>query len=176
MAKPSKKLKVNKPAEDPKAIDPEKQTVSESMHRTSETAMDDPPLEEPPVTMDTMDVDPENAKPPSPAQPAQETEDVIVTGTAYAAPGNPTVLSKHNAKEEFSAADKGKWKLDLEDYAQFNTQELHAGYLNRLYTSRDFEAGLVKLMKERFEVNTIIFSIYLCQPPSLLDMIELNIL
>ena len=66
----------------------------------------------------------------------------------------PTVLSKHSAKEEFSAAEKGKWKLDLQSYAQFNAHEIHAGYLNRLHTSRDFEAGLVNLMKERFEVST----------------------
>ena len=96
MAKPSKRLKVNKPAEDPKVADPEKQTMSESLHQTSEAAMDDPPPEEHHVTMDSMNVDPENAKPPSPAQPAQEPEEVIVTGTAYTAPGNPTVLSKHN--------------------------------------------------------------------------------
>src|SRR4051812_16020422 len=103
--------------------------------------------------MDPMNVDPENAKPPSPTQLAQETEDVIVTGTACTAPGNPTILSQHIAKEEFSAADKGKWRLDLESYAQFNAQELHAGYLNRLHTSRYFEAGLVNLMKDRFEVS-----------------------
>ena len=43
--------------------------------------------------------------------------------------------------------------LDLESYAQFNAHEIHAGYLNRLHTSRDFEAGLVNLMKERFGVT-----------------------
>ena len=69
MAKPSKKLKVNKPVEDPKTADPEKQTISESLHQTSEEAMDDPPPEEHHVTMDSMNVDPENAKPPSHAQP-----------------------------------------------------------------------------------------------------------
>lgn len=152
MARPSKKLKVHKPAEDPKVTEPEKQTAS-FLHQTSEASMDDPPPEEHHATMDSMNVEPENAKPPSPAQPAQEIEDVIVTGTAYAAPGNPTVLSKHSAKEEISTVDKGKWKLDLEGYAKFNAQELHAGYLNRLHTSRDFEAGLVKLMKDRFEAE-----------------------
>ena len=101
MAKPNKKLKVNKPAEDPKVADPEKQTMSESLHQISEVAMDDPPLEEHHVTMDSMDVNPAHAKPLSPAQPAEEAEDVIVTGTTYTEPGNPTVLSKH----------KGKWKL-----------------------------------------------------------------
>ena len=127
--------------------------MSESLHQTFEATMDDPLPEEHRVTTDPMNIDPENAKPPSPAQPAQETEDIIVTGMAYTAPGNPTVLSKQSAEEEFSAVDKGKWKLDLENYAQFNAQELHAGYLNCLHTSHDFEAGLVNLMKDRFEVN-----------------------
>ena len=125
--------------------------LSEASHETPEAVADDPPPEEHNVTMDSMDVNPTNAKPSSPIKPA---EDVIVTGVGYAEPGNPTVLAKHSAKEEFAAVDKGKWKLDLESYAQFNAHEIHAGYLNRLHTSRDFEVGLVNLMKERLEVNT----------------------
>ena len=70
MAKPSKKHKIDKPAEDPKTADLEKHTTPESLHQVSEAAMDDPPPEEHPVTKDAMDVDPENDKPPSPAQPA----------------------------------------------------------------------------------------------------------
>ena len=56
--------------------------MSESLPQTSKAAMDDPPPEEHLVTMDPMNVDRENANPHSPAQPAQETEDVIVTGMA----------------------------------------------------------------------------------------------
>ena len=101
-----------------------------------------------------MDVEAVISKPPSPAKPIEEkTDDVVVTGFGYTAPGNPTVLSNHSAKEEISADDKGQWKVDLESYAQFSAQDIHSGYLNRLYTSRDFEAGLVNLMKERYEVN-----------------------
>jgi hypothetical protein len=48
---------------------------------------------------------------------------------------------------------KGKWNTDLSTYAHLNAQDIHSGYLNRLYTSRDFEAGLVNLMKERYEVT-----------------------
>mgnify|MGYP005813978909 CR=1 FL=1 len=70
-------------------------------------------------------------------------------------PGNPIALSKHNAKEEFSAMDKGKWKANLSSYAHLNAQDIHSGFLNRLYTSRAYEAGLVGLMKERYEVNTV---------------------
>ena len=104
--------------------------------------------------MDPMSIDPRGAKPPSPVKPVEEAEDVVVTSTNYNEPGNPTVLAKHSAKEEFLASEKSKWKLDLESYAQFNAHEIHAGYLNRLHTSLDFEAGLVNLMKERFEVST----------------------
>ena len=88
------------------------------------------------------------------------------------------MLAKHTAKEEFSAAEKGKWKFDLESYAQFNAQEIHAGYLNRFHTSRDIEAGLVNLMKGRFEVrsNKAFSYKYICQPPSLLNIEEWNIL
>ena len=68
-----------------------------------------------------MDIEPSISKLPSPIKPAEEkTDDVVVTGFGFTAPGQPTVLSKHNAKEEFSSIDKGKWKVDLESYAQFN--------------------------------------------------------
>ena len=70
MAKPSKKQKIDKPAEEPKTVDPEKHATSETLHQVSETAMDDPPPEHP-ITADPINVDPEPAKLPSPAQPAQ---------------------------------------------------------------------------------------------------------
>ena len=106
-----------------------------------------------------MGVDPSSAKPPSPIKPAEEApsqqtaEDVIITGTGFEEPENPTILAKHSAKEEVLAADKRKWKLDLESYAGFSASDIHVGYLSRLHTSRDMKAGLVNLMKERFEVN-----------------------
>ncbi len=97
-----------------------------------------------------VDVELDISKPPSPINPAKEkTDEVVVTGFGFTAPGQPTMLSKHNAKEEISAEDTGKWKADLESYTHLSAQDLHSCYLNRLYTSRDFEAGLVNLMKER---------------------------
>ena len=51
--------------------------------------------------------------------------------------------------------DKGKWKTYLSSYVHLNAQELHSRYLNRLYTSRDYEVGLVNLMKELYEVISI---------------------
>ena len=90
-------------------------------------------------------------KPPSPAKTTDD--DVVVTGLGFSSPGRPVALSKHSAKEESSAVDKGKWKSELSNYTNLSAEDLHSGFLNRLYTSRNFEAGLVGLMKERYEVN-----------------------
>ena len=100
------------------------------------------------------------ANPPSPARgasnppspPRNDDDDVVITGTAHTSPGNPVILAKHTAKEEFAAMGKGKGKTDLSNFVNLSAEELHSGYLNRLYTSRDLEAGLVNLMKERYEV------------------------
>ena len=118
----------------------------------------DPPPQDHETLAEHMEVDPtiHADKPPSPIKAADDkTDNVVVTGFGYTTPGNPTALSKHSAKEEISAVDKGKWKVDLESYAHLSAQDIHSGFLNRLYTSRDYEAGLVNMMKERYEVNAV---------------------
>ena len=77
---------------------------------------------------------------------------MTITGMAHTAPGASTVLAKHGTKEESPSLDKGKAKLDPEIYSALSASDIHAGYLNLLHTSRDLEAGLVTLMKERYEV------------------------
>ena len=84
-------------------------------------------------------------------------DDVVITGIGHSEPGNPVALSKHTVKEDFSAMNKGKWDVDLETYAALSAQDLHSGYLNRLYTSRDCEAGMVKMMRDKFEVTSLCF-------------------
>ena len=83
----------------------------------------------------------------------------MITGTGHTTPGNPVALSKHTAKDELCEIGKGKWNADLSNYAHLNVQDLHSGFLNRLYTSRDYEAGLVNMMKERYEVTFISVSL-----------------
>ena len=164
-AKPSKKASLTKPADDINLSEPEKQPESPHPQQTAEATIDNSPPEDREASMDHVDVEPTTSKPPSPIKPAEEkTNDVVVTGFGFTAPGQPTALSKHNTKEEISADDKGKWKVDLESYAQFSTQDIHSGYLNHLYTSRDFEAGLVNLMKERYEVIQSPFSFIITCP------------
>ena len=151
---------MNKPAEDP--IQDETEKSPESSHPDVENTPDDPPLLNQETEAAHMDIDPmsHDDNPPSPTKGADD--DVVVTGIGYTSPGNPTALSKHSAKDELSAMDKGKWKTDLSSYAHLNAQDIHSGFLNRLYTSRDYEAGLVGLMKERYEVTINPFCINIC--------------
>ena len=100
------------------------------------------------VIVDPMSVNPSSAKPPSPIRPADEApsqqtaEDVIIIGTGYTEPGNPTVLAKHSAKEEL--IQKSKAKFDVANYSHLGVSELYSGYLNQLHTGRALEADLVK--------------------------------
>ena len=84
-------------------------------------------------------------------------DDIVITGVGCFEPGNPVALAKHTVKEDFSAMNKGKWDVDLETYAAMSAQDVHSGYLNQLYTSRDCEAGLVKIMRDKYEVTSLRF-------------------
>ena len=116
----------------------------EQSNPNTEAILDDPPLQDHEILVEHMEVYPmiHADKLPSPIKAVDDkTDDVVVTGIGYTTPGNPTALSKHSAKEEISVVDKGKWKVDLESYAQ----DIHSGFLNRLYTSRDYEASLLNI-------------------------------
>ena len=93
-------------------------------------------------------------------------DDVVITGVGRFEPGNPVTLTKHTIKEDFSTLNKGKWDVELETYAALSAQDLHSGYLNRLYTSRDCEAGLVKMMRDKFEVTYFFTYCHCINPPS----------
>ncbi len=102
-------------------------------------------------------------KPTAPVQTGGTKDDeVVITGTGHNEPSNPVALSKHSAKEEFAAFGKGKWNADLTAYAALNSQGIHFGYLNWLYTSRDYEAGLVNMMKDKYEVTSICSFLLVC--------------
>ena len=89
-------------------------------------------------------------------------DEVVITGTGHTEPSNPVASSKHSAKEEFASFGKGKWNTDLTAYAALNAQDIHSGYLNWLYTSRDYEAGLVNMMKDKYEVTSICSFLLVC--------------
>ena len=174
-AKPSKKARVANPPEEPIAKEeerrgePEQTGEPEGLH--PETTFDDSPLDgqhtDEPIDAEPASPDAELTE-PNWANPMKDTEipsssaqnpegqgdDVIITGAGHSSPGHPVILAQHSAKEEQIARDKGKWSSDLSNYAHLNADELHSGFLNRLHSNRDYEAGLVNLMKERYEVNS----------------------
>ena len=147
------------PEKTPEAIDPEANAVIDNPEpQATDTLVE--PVENNPTSQsaDPLSpiVDPSSPakasdKPPSPGKTTND--DVVVTGLGFSSPGHPVALSKHSAKEDISAMNKGKWKSELSNYTNLGAEDLNSGFLNRLYTSRDFEAGLVGLMKERYEVN-----------------------
>ena len=159
-ARPSKKAKLNKPADDDMIAGPEK--TLEPSEPNIDDILDDPPAQDHDTFVEQVEIDSvtHDDKPPTPTKATNDkTDDVVVTSISYTALGNPTALSKHRAKEEFSTIDKGKWKVDLESYAHLSAQDIHSGFLNRLYTSRDYEAKLLNMMKERYKVNAADFCI-----------------
>ena len=148
--------------------DPDQTREPEGPH--PEATSDEPPLQdrntdEPaeadPAIPGTEPAAPNRASPVKDAEiptsstknPEGQGDDVIITGTGHSSPGHPVILAQHSAKEEQIARDKGKWSSDLSNYAHLNADELHSGFLNRLHSNRDYEASLVNLMKERYEVN-----------------------
>ena len=182
MPKPSKKAKLDKlaventtsePAEDPEAANPleENNEVPHDdpspMDREDLAAPGDDPMENPaepasPIRTSPARVSPAPASPvhnhpataADPPRPtAAPTDDVEITGIGFTTPAEPVILARHTAKEEVLQKDKGKWSTDMSSYAPLSAQELHSGYLNRLFANRDHEAGLVNLMKEKYEVT-----------------------
>jgi len=136
--RPSKKAKLNKPADDNPAIEPER--TPDPFEPNDDAILDDPPPQDHEIEVEHMEVDLmiHDDKPPSPTKVVDDkTDDVIVTSDSYTAPGNPTALSKHSAKEEFSDVDKGNWKADLESYAHLSAQDIHSGILNHLYMMKE---------------------------------------
>ena len=89
----------------------------------------------------------------------------MFTGATYVAPAEPTVLAKHTAKTEKVTQEKGNLNADISSLSSLSPQDIYSGYLNRLHSSRDYEASLVNLMREKYEVNfpvlTLLFSTYL---------------
>ena len=174
-ARPSKKARVNKPSDDHVVVELER--IPEPKGTNANAMCDDPPPQDHDFVAEQVEVhatghadkqtslvhtddklsSPAKAtdKSSTPVKAADDKEnDIMITGVGHTTPGNPIALSKHSAKEELSAMGKGKWSTDLSSYAHLNAQELHSDFLNRLYTNCEYEAGLVNLMKERYEVST----------------------
>ena len=180
--RPSKKARLDKAAEEDAVLEPGKTPDLEAA--IPKDIPNDPPQQDDdliaeerptdasgPVNQPTGSIRIERSTGPAkptnkPTAPVQtggtQDDEVVITGTGHTEPSNPVALSKHSAKEELAAFGKGKWNADLTTYAALNAQDIHSGYLNRLYTSRDYEAGLVNMMKDKYEVTSICSFLLVC--------------
>ena len=102
------------------------------------------------------------AAPIIPPQPTLQTpktptaECVTLTGAGYRSPSH--VLTRHSGAAKEDSPDR----IDFEfpSLEKMSTDDLHAGYLNRLNTSHNMERKLVGLMKSKFEVLLFPLSLY----------------
>lgn len=103
---------------------------------------------------------PSPVREPSPKTAAEKTvasspraiAELIITGSAYRTPEPSKTLAKIPSKGESKATEKGKTKLELPNYEELSALDLHEAYLARLSTSRDMEAGMVNMLKRKYEV------------------------
>ena len=180
--RPSKKARLDKAAEEDVVLEPGKTPDLEAA--ILEDIPNDPPQQDDDLIAEEIPIDTSNpvnqptssiriVKSTGPTKPTDKPtatvqtggtkdDEVVITGTGHTEPSNHVALSKHSAKEEFAAFGKGKWNADLTTYAALNAQDIHSGYLNRLYTSRDYEAGLVNMMKDKYEVTSICSFLLVC--------------
>ena len=122
------------PGKTPEAINPEANSVVDNPEPQATDPLVEPvknnPTNQsadlPSPTVDPPSLAKASDKPPSPAKTTDD--DVVVTGLGFSSPGRPVALSKHSAKEDISAMDKGKWKSELSNYTNLSTQELHSGF------------------------------------------------
>ena len=111
----------------------------------------------------------EDLNPPSPIRPSspmkatedmvlsspQADDDVGITGVSFKTPETLGVLTKLVSKDEPVASEKGKEKLELPNFEDLSTADLHEAYLTRLSVSREMEVSLVNMLKKKYEVRNV---------------------
>ena len=143
---------MTKTAEDPKDPAP-KPTIptppdqSEAPEDPAVHVQSDPP--EP--SADETILNPATTEPSSSANPPTTSDnDVLITGSRFVEPGNPTVLARHSAKQE--ALERQKVRFDVSHYAHLNVSDVLSGYLSHVHSSRDSEIEMDKQLQLKYEV------------------------
>ena len=99
-AKP-KKAKVSKPAEDPKTVESEQPPLVPEQSEALEDHVVNIHLVFPESSVDETARDLSTVEPASSVKPPEtHGDDILITGSRFVEPGNPTALAKHSAKQE----------------------------------------------------------------------------
>ena len=128
---------MTKPTEAPEVAEPEQQVpVPEASDKQPEETVTDTPPE-------ILDL---------------RVDDILIIGTGFTEPGNPTVLARYSAKQE--VMERRKVRFDVSHYAQLSSSEVLSGYLNQVHSSRDLEVEMVKQMHQKYEVCHLAYISY----------------
>ena len=114
--KPNKKAKVTKSAEDPKAAESDQPTFAPENSEQPEDPAPNAQLEIPEPSVDETTIDPSTTELSSLVNPPEaHVYDIVITGTGFTEPGNPTILARHSAKQE--VMERRKVRFDVSHYA-----------------------------------------------------------
>ena len=135
---------MTKPAEDPPVLAPElAMPPSPPPTETPEDPAANAELNPPEPLADNTTVNPSATGPSSSVNPpSPSAQDVLITGSRFIEPGNPTVLARHMAKQE--ALERQKVCFDISHYGHLNANDILSGYLSHVHSSRDSEIEMVK--------------------------------
>ena len=135
---------MSKLAEDPKVAELDQQaSAPEASEQQPEDPTSNTQAEIPDISIDQTNIDSLNTEPSSSLKPSETyADDILITGTRFTEPGNPTVLAKHSAKKE--VIERRKVRFDISHYAQLSSSEILSGYLNQVHSIRDLEIEMVK--------------------------------
>ena len=146
-----------KPTEDPKAHAPDlAMPTPPSQTETTEDPAVHTQLDPPELSADEATLNPTITEPSSSANPPTTSDtDVLITGSRFVEPGNPTVLARHTTKQE--ALKKQKVWFDISHYAHLNVNDVLSGYLSHVHSSRDSENEMVKQLQLKYEVCSPVY-------------------
>ena len=112
------------------------------------------------LSADETTIDPSSIEPSSLANlPEKHGDYVLITGTRFVEPGNPTVLARHSAKQE--VMERQKVRFAVSHYAHLSISEVLSGYLSQVHSSRDSEIEMVKQMHQKYEVRSPAYISYI---------------
>ena len=138
-----------KPVEDPPVLAPEPaMPPSPPPTEAPEDPAANAELNPPEPSADNTTVNPSATGPSSSANPpSPSAQDVLITGSCFIEPGNPTMLARHTVKQE--ALERQKVRFDISHYGHLNANDILFGYLSHVHSSRDSEIEMVKLSPRR---------------------------
>ena len=133
-----------RPAEDSSVLAPEPaMPPSPPQTEAPEAPAADAELHPPEPSADDTTVNPSATGPSSSANlPTPSAPDVLITGSRFVEPGNPTVLARHTTKQE--ALEKQKVRFDISHYDHLNANDILSGYLSHVHSSHDSNIEMVK--------------------------------